>query len=224
MQLSECPTNDRLTAFLAGRDSPGEREGIEFHLSQCRACRHRLVSLYEASQTESVIVRAPGWLKASARRIPKKRRVIIPSLILGFRRQVAAALAVTALVAVGASLFFLSESRRGHQLPTAEALRQEAQTVPAPRLLAPGAEAVITSDRIEFRWSQVPSASRYTFTLLDGKGDIVFQTSTVDKRLILSMSAVHVERGKPYFWYIGVRLPDGTTVDSEIRKFVLSES
>jgi len=126
------------------------------------------------------------------------------------------------LVAVGVtSFFYLNEPRSGRHLPTAEPLRQEAGISPAPQLLAPGSDAVIASDQIEFRWSHVPDASSYSFILLDEKGEIVFQTSTAEEHLTLSVSPVRLECGKPYFWYVEARLPDGTTVDSEIHQLVL---
>jgi hypothetical protein len=143
-------------------------------------------------------------------------------LILGFRRHVAAAVAAVLVTAGVMSYLLLSESQRGHQLPPVDVLRQETEVSPAPQLLAPGSDAVIASDQIEFRWSHVPDASSYIFILLDEKGDIVFQTSTTEEHLTLNVSPVRFERGKPYFWYVEARLPDGTTVDSEIRKFVLN--
>jgi hypothetical protein len=220
--MNECLTSDALNVFLAGQFSTGQREGIELHLSRCRACRQRLVNLYEDSKAEAVSVYAPRWLKASVLRIPKNRRVTIPMLILGFRRHVAAAVAAVLVTAGVMSYLLLSESQRGHQLPPVDVLRQETEVSPAPQLLAPGSDAVIASDQIEFRWSHVPDASSYIFILLDEKGDIVFQTSTTEEHLTLNVSPVRFERGKPYFWYVEARLPDGTTVDSEIRKFVLN--
>jgi hypothetical protein len=221
MQRSECLTSDQLNIFLAGQGSPGERGEVEFHLNQCRTCRQQLVSLYETPKTDTVSVRAPGWLKRRAQRIPQHRQGLLPFWILKARRQVAAALAAGLVVGL-TSVLLWRESRPGDRPPTVETLRREAEMLPAPQLLAPGAGSVLVSDQIEFRWSPVSNIRRYTFTLLDEKGDIIFQTTTTEERLTISRSSIRVENGKTYFWYVGANLPDGTTVDSEMRKLVLS--
>lgn len=223
MSLTNCPTSGELSSFLAGGLASQAREGIELHMSRCQPCRQLLAGLYRTSQSDEVTARAPAALKARVLRIPFKNQKPAPMWILRYRPQLAGALAAALLVAVSAALFLsVSESGRIDELPSSEVFRNADGISAGPGLLAPDAGATITSDRIEFRWSQIPEARGFVFTLLNEKGDIVFQSSTTEPHLSVTVLEVRLERGKPYFWYVGAKSSAGTVVDSEIRKLVLA--
>jgi hypothetical protein len=96
-------------------------------------------------------------------------------------------------------------------------LRQTAPLAEAPRLLAPANGAEINAAPLEFRWAKAEGVSRYNFTLLDERGNIVAQTATEEERFALSAPAA----GAVYFWQVSALRPDGTESESEIRKFVV---
>ncbi len=222
MSLTNCPTGGELSSFLAGGLAAEAREGVELHMSRCQTCRQLLAGLYRSSQSNAVLMHAPAALKAQALRIPGMDRIAPPIWIVRYRPQLAGALAAALLLTVSAAVYLrMGESGRIGQLPSSDALRHGDGISAGPGLQAPGAGATITSDRIEFQWSHVPGAGGFVLTLLNEKGDIVFQSTTTEPRLSLSVQEARLERGQAYFWYVGAKSSAGTVVDSEIRKLVL---
>ncbi len=219
MELSGCIKRDNLKLFVAGQTNAVDREEIEYHLSNCRACRQRLIAEYRESKTESISVPAPGWLKSRVLVIPKSTRVRLPPFGTGWR-QVAATAAVI-IVALLIGVVFMRDSFRSGELPKNDAVRQDQGISTAPRLLNPSGGEQLSSKEIEFRCSEVQGAEGYVFTVLNDKGDIVFRASTKEARLKLNSADVRLEPGKTYFWYAGAKLPAGTVAESDVGKFVL---
>ncbi len=222
MSQTECLTTEERGRFLSGQLAAGQREEVELHLSRCRACRHLLMSAYEESKPETTTRRAPRWLKARALKLPAKPNAREPSLIFGLRLQVAGAIAAVLIAALSFALFLFRNDSQA-VLPPTEVFRQQEPVTAAPRLLAPVANEAIDSDEIEFRWSEAPGAAGYTFTLLNERGDIVFQSRATEERVSLKIADAQLERGKTYFWYVAAKSFDGTAMDSEMGKFVLSQ-
>lgn len=221
MSQPDCLTNEDLSLFLSGQLADGRRDEVEHHLGGCRTCRHLLMIAYEDSQPEMATRRIPRWLKARALKLPATPNLKPPSLVFGLRLQVAGAIAAILIAALGITLFLFRNDAQGVLAP-AEVFRQHEAVRAAPRLLAPAANEAINSDEIEFRWSEVSGATGYSFTLLNEKGDILLQSSMSDARVYLKPRDVQLERGKAYFWYVAAKSIDGTAMDSEIGKFVLS--
>src|SRR5688500_13070842 len=96
-----CIIGDDLNLFLSGQAEPVEREEMESHLSNCRACRQRLVGQYQDSKAETVSTSAPGWLKSRVLRIPQEGGVPLPAFAFVWRRQVAAAAVIIVALSVG---------------------------------------------------------------------------------------------------------------------------
>ena len=214
-----CLAREELDQFLSGTISALGREQVEAHLSNCRACRRYLVTIHHSSQSVPSSS-APQWLKAKMLRIPWRSSSLWLPRVFVFRRSVVTAIALLLIAAAGVVLF-LEQQRPQH--PATDTLREGIQETAAPRLLSPVSGAVIPSRALDFRWMQVQGIDGYAFTLLSETGDILFQTDTGQGRLTLTTQQVHLEKGKTYFWYVAAKLPSGTTVDSEIRKFVLSK-
>ena len=221
MTQKECVKDDELNHFLSKRAGTVERQAIEFHLSNCQGCRHRLIARHRESKAEEYIA-APGWLKSRVLRIPQESPVAAPDPIFGPRRHAAMAVAAVIVVALGITVFLMRDSFRDGRLPADDVVREEAGISAAPRLLAPTPGEQLSSGEIEFRWSEVQGAGGYTFTLLDEKGDIVFKASTEEGRLKLPASDARLEPGKAYFWYVGAKTPGGGGDDSEMGRFVFN--
>ena len=125
MSPTECLKSEQIDAFLAGALAPGEREGVEGHLSGCADCRHRLVSVYERAQPIPAAERAPERLKARARRIPFGRPTFFPARLDGWTYRWAAAGAVFLLVAA------VTWTSQRHGNPKSE-IEQVSEKVAAP--------------------------------------------------------------------------------------------
>jgi hypothetical protein len=86
--------------------------------------------------------------------------------------------------------------------------------------LAPEDGAIVAGGRIDFRWSALDQAERYTLSVLDGMGDIVFRGETRDVEQSVDLEELPRD-GRAYYWYITAKLRDGTSIDSDIRRFTL---
>jgi hypothetical protein len=221
--LPDCLTKTQLTAFLAGRLSNKDQEDAEWHLSQCHACRRLMVREYDAEQPVVATVRAPQRLKSKALAIPQNGGARLPSRwAFLWRPQVATAMAAILLVAMALTFFFLVKDAN-RQIPDNDVLRQEKAAITAPRLLAPTEGTTVNSRDLEFQWTKAEAAQSYGFSLLNAKGDIVFQSTTTAEHLVVNTTALQLEGGKIYFWYVTAKSVDGTTLDSEIGRFRFSD-
>lgn len=219
MSQKECPATEDQHKFLSGQLATERREEMELHLSLCHECRRLLIGAYEEAAPRAAASAAPRWLKARARKIPRKPGAGMPALVFGFRLQSVVAFAAMIVVAAGLALFsFINGSERPTALP--DVLRQGETVASAPALLAPSAGDVVNSQELEFRWERTPGAILYAFTLMDEKGDILFQASASGQSLKLNAKEAKLERGNTYFWYVSAKSADGAGADSEIRKFV----
>jgi hypothetical protein len=209
MPTDECFSDDELNLFLRGGTTPAG----ELHLSECAACCQRLAQAYRLARPEPELMRVPRRLKARVLRQP--RRVLWRAWLYDFRRQMAAM--ATAVLLVTGVVFLWSRGGETRRPPLTDPLRQTAPLAEAPRLLAPVNGAEINAAPLEFRWAKAEGVSRYNFTLLDERGNIVAQTPTTEERF--SFSALPA--GAAYFWQVTALRPDGTESESEIRKFVV---
>jgi hypothetical protein len=214
---------DELDLFLSGKLSGGARAEIETHLSACRECRRRLVAQYQESKAEVGLVQAPRWLKRRAFAIPRKGRAASPAWVLGLGRPYSVAVAALVVAVAGGLAVFLYTTDATRRQAPPDVLRQDNRPITTPQLLAPSADAVIASNQIEFRWSRVEGARGYRLTLMNEKGDILFQSSSEQEHLVLKAMDARLERGKPYFWYVTAESPLATTLDSGMGKFTLAE-
>ena len=219
MADDKCLTNDELNLFLNDEMSSEKRVASDKHLSLCASCCHRLAQAYKFAKPEPELIRAPHRLTARVLREPQRRLTRLFNWLFDFRWQAVATAAV--LIITSSLAFFIWRDANSRRIPITDPLRETTPLVVAPRLIAPENETEISITQAEFRWSKVEGVSRYNFTVLDQRGNIVLQTSTMEERLSLSSSSVRLESGKPYFWHVTSQMPDGTEADSETRKFVL---
>lgn len=218
MSATDCRTGEELNSYLSGSLTAGERERVESHLALCRQCRHLLAVALESSKPEPQTYRAPQMLKARAVRIGRGERAASRSLVFGLPIRYAAASAIFILAISATMIFFFRSSER---LPTDRLRQQEGFSI-APQLLSPAGGATVTTDQIEFRWSEVQGARSYHLTVMNETGDIVFRAQAERERLSVNSTDARLESGKTYFWFVTAKSIDEATVDSVIFKFVFN--
>ena len=221
MVNDKCLTNDELNLFLNDEMSSEKKAESDKHLSLCSLCCHRLAQAYKLAKPEPGLIRAPRRLTARVlRREPQPRLTRLLAWLFDFRWQTAAATAAALIITSSVAFFIWRNANNTHKPPITDPLRETAPLVVAPRLIAPENEAEVNITQTEFRWTKVEGISRYIFTLLDQRGNIVFQTSTTEERLSVSSLSVRLEPSKTYFWRVTTQMPDSTEADSETRKIV----
>lgn len=204
-----CQTAERLVLYLEDRLEPDERQRTEEHLSRCGDCRRQLVRIHAARREEAVTLRAPESWKRRAREIPRRRRETV--------RRWPAALAAVLVLALGLAIYRAADiAWTPREAPDAERLRSSPRSPIGPVAVAPAADAVVAPGPIEFRWSEVVRARRYTLIVLDAQGDVVFRGESREAHQTVDSLA---PGGASYFWYVTADLTDGTSTDSEIQRF-----
>jgi hypothetical protein len=213
---NECLTTEIKRAFLAYELSIEQREMAETHLAACRACRRQLANLFSEGPE---IFSAPDSLKQKAKQIPpQEKRNFFAAFLAYFQQPVSVAATVVLLVAVSVIAFFVFREMLPTQNSQQEKFRKGNNSSNKLQLLSPDANAQISNEQIEFRWAEAANAKDYTLIVLDEKGDIVAQQTTNQESF--SLNASSLEKGKSYFWFVKVKFPDGTTIDSNAAKFV----
>ena len=228
-----CLRGDELVLYLEDRLEGASRGEMEEHLSTCRICRRRLVLAHEertlapeAVEVEAAVLEAAVLedavledLKAKARKIPK---TFSEPPKESSRRQWAALAASLMFVS---SLLFLQVTRQGPEslreaaAPSGETFRSDGASRHPLRLLTPEDGEVVEAERIEFQWTDLPEATRYTFTLLDELGDLLFRQETSEPRLGLDLGdleGLSGSEGRSY-WYVQAKLPGGALFESKAR-------
>lgn len=219
-----CLKPEQRRLYLEDRLDRVERAALEEHLSTCRDCRRRLVLTHEARSSEAT--EGPSWppveeeLKERARAIVRSSRGSAPRR----RRGPWAVLAATLVAFLG--LLALNGVREPSHPPRdgGETLRAGGAGELRLELLDPPQGSVVDAGALELRWSAVPGAERYTFTLLDGLGNILLRSASPESSLSLDLSALDppVAAGASCFWYVTAELSDGTALESEVRRLVLA--
>jgi hypothetical protein len=215
MNLSVCPTTDRWQAFLTGGVSHGEQLLVESHLSRCRPCRERLIDLYDEGQ-ELRIEQAPAQVKERVAASSPD----IPHLFTAGWRQTALPIAAVLVLAVGAATFVYWQRQTVEQQRPGEILRQSDKVSEVLRGLAPANETPAT-DKLDFRWTELPQAIRYDVTVLGESGETLIRRPSEAVGLTVNPAQAGLSFDRVYYWTVAARLPDGRSIESEPVRFML---
>jgi anti-sigma factor RsiW len=129
---------DRLSAYLDGELTPGERTALEAHLAQCRACSESLIELREVVARAAALPPRPPAQDLWPGIAPRldTRRAVLPFMTSAGRRisftlpqLVAAGLAL--MVMSGGGVWVLNHGGRATDLPPVSAAAANPDIVPA---------------------------------------------------------------------------------------------
>lgn len=224
MISDNCLTTETKRAFLADELSTERRETAEVHLSDCSACRRQISIMLSEIKTEETLP-LPESLKQKAKQIPlrqtSEKQNFFTTFLAFFQKPAAVAAGVVLLIAL-ASIAFIA-LREKNPLQKDEKFRQGNSSANKPQLLSPISDSSIETTKIDFRWSKVINALSYTVVVLDEKGDILFQKSTTQESLSMDAAALNLANSRHFFWFVRVKLADGTTSNSDSSKFSLQK-
>lgn len=212
MPLTSCPSAQTLTLFLRGKKA-GSRDEIELHLSHCRSCRQRVVSLFDGA-SGSVGASVPSVGTAARGTFQGRRMVVVSGIGLA-----AAVTLVAGLVYWGSDSGILNSRQAVSQ---GEVFRQGAPTVALPRLLGPAEGAVLPRRAVGLKWQPVADATSYTVTFTDATGTIIARPTTSESEISVELSTSPWRPGKSYYWYVSARLADGSLRESDPRGFAVA--
>ncbi|GEM_PF-3463522 len=226
MMTKSCFTKETKIAFLSDALPYEVRENAESHLASCRACRHQMVILFEESNQDDKPFFTPETLREKAKQIPlqetSEKKSVFNAFFAFFRQPLAITVGGAALLFISLAMFFvLREQITSSQNSEREKFRQGNSSTNKIELLSPSANAQISTEQIEFRWSVFPNAKGYTIYVLDEKGDIITEQTTDKESFSLAVSTFRLTKGKHYFWFVKAKLADGIIKDSDTMKFTI---
>lgn len=226
MNSNNCLTTEIKRAFLADELSNERREIAETHLSECGACRRQMAMMLSEIKTEEALP-LPESLKEKAKRIPAQQITEKPDFFTAifayFKQPVAVAASIVLLLAFASIAYLALKEKVPTHNSQEEKFRQGNTTSIKPELLSPATDSAINTGEMEFRWSKVINALSYTLIILDEKGDIIAQQTTKNENFSLNVSALNSTNNKHFFWFVRVKLADGTTANSDTAKLLFTK-
>ncbi len=229
-----CLSPETLKAYLANDLPEAERAATESHLSQCSACRHFLVQHHQEARHKAAAaadppIAVPDELLETARAIGRRQGRARENRWVG---SLAAAHLVVVAVGVGGwqldvwSSHKLNPQRQSPPLTGApgygDTLRSDDPgdaLTGAALVTAVGPEdgTVIHTDGVTLSWSVSGQVRETTLTLVDGLGNRVLQSAVVGMSWTLDPGRIEAMPPGTFYWFVTVRLDDGTTAETELR-------
>ena len=227
-----CPGDHAIAAYADGVLSKRRQAWIEFHLLGCERCRLVVAGIIKAQREFDLplppvdIMRKAMCLDAQ---LPVPRQWIWAS---------AGAMAAVALLAMvpfvlrdspqlvvmsprppAAPLVAKSEAPPLLRTPVKDVTRKRATPELLLTILSPENDAVMPSDRVEFRWKSVSHSRNYEVRVVRSDGDLVWEGQT--QRSALQVPAKLGVKDGSYFVWITAYLKDGRTVKSAPVHFLI---
>jgi hypothetical protein len=183
---------ETVAAYVEHRLNPAERSRIEEHLAGCAICREEILAV---------------------------RRIMDAGVASPWRKTTywAAAAAVVLLMVggrVGWTRFGPGDGMgsfpdRSH---TAPGTGLEGHIPEVDGSVEPGSE-------VRFVWGATAEGSTFRVTVLDERGGLLWSEETGDTAV--AMPPGILDRGATYFWYVDALAPDGHSLTSGPRRFVV---
>ncbi len=124
---------------------------------------------------------------------------------------------ISAAVAAAAALLLVLWPARGPMPGDSEHREPAVTTTIAPRTVSP-LGSIATLDSI--RWSSVPGAERYSVSVFDANGTVLWQSNAADTVIGVPADVILVP-GDRYFWSVRARVGWDRWVESSLSEFTV---
>jgi hypothetical protein len=208
-----CPDEVTLAAFVDGDLPESVRSRVQGHLADCSLCLQHVAAVVRSRETPKPEV--PPRLLARARGLVESPAVGTPAL--AWRWGMVSAAAGLMLVAAVQVWQFRTASDPG---ASPVDVRSEPCRLVAPQLLSPEEGALVSRERIDFRWREVAGAIFYEIQLVTADGDVLWQDRTEETTVRLP-EAVPIAPGQEVYVWVRAHLLDGNTLKSDPVGFTL---
>jgi len=213
--ISQCYNDSDLLEFIEGKPSQKSKVTFYNHLLECQSCMDRMLSMHQDFDKllrEGVLTSPETWWDKARRFISGIGVRLTEKLQLlwtppkSFKPAYAwVGLILILCISIIAIIAINSSSKteiitRDNQLDIAQRGVQ---------LVHPQNNSELDIDKSEFQWSASGEAVAYNFFLLDDRGNILWETSTKNKRLELPDN-ISLDNNQLYFWRVEALFEDGT--------------
>lgn len=197
-----CPPETTISAFVDEALAPDDRSRFEEHLAGCAACRQAIRDLVSDMDAENDDT--PLSEEIRARAIAAGTRS--PDRTARWPWMGAAAAAALLFVVAGGLRLISDRTRRDNSPPLrrgVDPVLRDRSDIEALSGVVPHRDQVVAPDSLVFEWKAAhpDQVDRYTVTVLDASGTVVWTGTTRESRLVLPREAGLV-RGVSYAWYV----------------------
>lgn len=189
----ESLSSGEVAAYLDGRLAGEELARVEDHLANNPSARRE-------------IIKASRIISSVPRRETKSRRWIPAAAGLA---------AVAALTLIG----ILPKSVGREATPVSSERRGLADEADKIDLVSPSDGERVTSNGMSFTWRPIGGAT-YRLVVSDAAGHTLLQRNTTDTLVTAPELSLKTGTG-PYYWSVDALAPDGSSVTSGVREFVV---
>ncbi len=222
--VSQCYEDTDLLNFIEGKSSQKSRATFYSHILECQSCMDRTLSLQrvfnELRQGDVLISHERLWDKTrrfisdtGVTLIEKLQPLWTAPKIL---RPAYAWVGLILLLCISMIAIINIDTSNETQIITRDnqfdVAHREVQ------LIHPANKSELNIHKTEFQWSAPKKTVAYKFFLLDARGNILWETRTKNKRLILPDS-IRLDNNHLYFWRVEALFDDGTSMPSPMISF-----
>jgi len=223
-----CPAEDQLAAFVDERLPAARRARVASHVADCGFCRDQVAFLALSAETEPP-GEVPAGLLAQARELVERKAqaprawrwapatavagCLVVVAVVWMRRQETgpAAIPLPAPPAAAVPSPAISPAPATALAEKRRLVRSGEDRAAAPQLVFPAEGAILSRERVAFRWNPAPGALFYEVRVLTAEGDLVWEgrAEGVEARVPGSIS---LAAGARYYVSVSGFLSDGKTI------------
>jgi len=229
-----CPSEERLAAYLDGAMGSDGRGRIESHLVDCEFCRSLVADVAKLQRLEAQALPAGLLRNAIAFGSTKPRRlrwVFLPvattagvgiAVIVALFLRSPEQLVVSSPSAPSAPVIAKAEPAPTFEPPVAHIERNLTSREVLPQIVSPKQGKVVPRDQLKFQWKPLLGARYYEIHVVTPEGDLVWEGQS-EAAILKFPSDVTLKDG-PYFVWISANLADGRVPKSIPVRFLVSTS
>ncbi|TAK61579.1 MAG: hypothetical protein EPO24_05725 [Bacteroidetes bacterium] len=209
-------TEFEIASLLDKQLHPTKLQEVERHLADCALCSAAVAESYHLIKLPSTI--PPPSLSSAARRraeqlVKREKSVFHVSGLFSSQYKLAFALLLVGIIA-GVWYFIPRDSE--------PIIFRSPVSAQAPTLIMPLDGSVVNIHVTEFRWSHIPDAASYDFSMYNEHDSLIWRQSS-DMPSLMIPDSVSLQMEKRYFWEVKAMLSDGTQLPSDQASFIYTE-
>jgi len=194
--MSPCPPDDHLAAYLDGTLEPARRAEVEAHAIECDDCR--------------AVIAATADALATLQPLKPPRRLVG----VGVTAVAAAAVLVLVLTRTGDTI------RQDESVVRTPVSSPVGEDLPRFGVREPLGDAVIAANELVFAWDRLAPRTLYQVTVSDERGSVLWRSRTelVSLRPPPEVAAA-LTSGRIYYWRVEALLPDLRSATTPVQSF-----
>jgi hypothetical protein len=222
--ISKCYNDSDLLNFIESKASQKSQTTFYSHLLECQFCMDRMLSLQQdfnklrhegvLTMNESVLDKIRGFISNIVVNITAKLKPLwtTPKVL----RPVYGWMGLLLVLCI--SMIAMITINNSKEKPIITRDNQFEKNQRQVLLIHPENNSQLNIHNTEFKWKAPEEIISYNFFLLDARGNILWETKTKNKQIILPENII-LNNNYLYFWRVEALYEDGTSILSPMMSF-----